>query len=81
MNIQEIDARTDRTNCATTGREEATLRKVGGMETWFGGEMDFGCSRGEETLVSEKGEREQSAQRYVQGEYSPKAIGWKNKSG
>lgn len=40
-----------------TGREEATSGKVGG-EMWFGGEMDWGCCRGEGALVTETGERE-----------------------
>ena len=42
----------------------------------FGEETDCSCCGGEGALVVEKGEREQSAQGYPQGEYFPKSAGW-----
>jgi len=56
----EIDLKTDRTNCTTKRREEATLKKVGSVETWLRGEMDHGCCGGEGAIVEEKGKREYS---------------------
>lgn len=80
MNTQKIDLSTDRTNCTTGGREEATLWKVGSADMWFGGEMDCRCCGGEGAPVMEKGEREKSAQGNTP-EYFPKAIAWGNERG
>lgn len=55
LSTQEIHLTTDRTNCPTTGREEATWRMVGGMEMWFGGEQDSRVWRGEGAMVAGKG--------------------------
>ena len=41
LKTQEINLTTDKTNCRSRGREEATLWKAGGGGTGFGGgEMD-----------------------------------------
>lgn len=58
LSTQEIDLKTDRTNCISREREEGNLRKVGSEEMWFGGEMDGGYC-GEGALVVEKGKREE----------------------
>ena len=47
LNTPEINLKTDRTNSTTKGREETTLKKVGSVEMWAGGETDFGgCGGG-----------------------------------
>lgn len=54
MSTQEVNLTTDRTNCTTTEREEATWRMVGGAETWIGEEMDSRYCR-EGVMVADKG--------------------------
>lgn len=39
------------------------------METWFGGETDYGSCRKQKVLVLEKGKREWNSQRCTQGEH------------
>lgn len=56
LNTQEIDVRTDKTNCTNRRRNDATSKKVESAETWFGRETDLGCCRGNGALVAEKGE-------------------------
>lgn len=51
---------TDSTKCTAREKKEIILWKVGGAETWFGGERDPGCCRGEGVLITERGQRERS---------------------
>ena len=53
---------TDELHCTTIGREEAISRKIRSEDTWFRGETDHECSRGEEALVAKKEKRELSTQ-------------------
>ena len=78
---RDINLRTDRTNCTTSGREESTPWKVGGGEMWFGGETDHRHCTRESTLIVERGKRERSTQGIPQGKHFPKAIDWENKRG
>lgn len=55
-NNLENNPKTGRTNSATKGREEATSKKVGSVESWSGRETDHGRCSGEEATVA-KGER------------------------
>ena len=43
VNMPEIKLKTDGTNSTTKGREEATWKKVGSVEMWFGEEMYHAC--------------------------------------
>ena len=53
------------------------MKKVGSAETWFKGEMDHQCFRGEGAVVVEKDKREKR----THGEQFPKAIGLENERG
>ena len=70
--------KTDRINTTTTGREEATSKKVGTAERWFGGEMDHGCCKGEGAVGEEKGKRERSTKGSAQ-EHFRKALAGKKR--
>ena len=53
--------RTERTNCTTRGRKEATSWKVGGAVMSFQREKNLGCCKGEGALImarEQRGERE-----------------------
>ena len=78
LNTPEINMKTDRTNSTTTGSgEEATSKKVGSMNTPFGGETDHECCRREGAMVmGERQEREEHM-----GECTPIAISWENENG
>ena len=70
--------KTDRTNSTTKAKEEATLKKVGSVETWFREEMDHGCCGGEGAMVMKKGWREGGVHRRMHKEnISPKPLAWK----
>ena len=64
-----------RTNSTTKGRDEATSKKIGSMETGLGREMDLGCGAGARATVAEKDERQASTQRSTRGKRTPVAIG------
>lgn len=62
LNTSEINLKTGRTNATTKGREEATSKMVGGVETQFGRETDSGRSSGEGAMATEKDKRQTSTQ-------------------
>lgn len=63
---------------ATKGRGEATLKKVGSVETWFRGERDCQCCGGEEEVVTEKGTRERGTHRGMyKKNVSPRSLAYK----
>lgn len=70
--------KTDRTNSTSKGRLEATLTKVGNVETWFKREIDFKYCVGEGGTVTKKGEREKGTHRgRHKRKVSPKPLVWK----
>ena len=61
--------KTSRTNSTTKGRKEATSKKKGSAEMWFGQEMDYDHCDGEGARVVKKGKRQrQTSHRGVHGE-------------
>lgn len=89
LNTQKINLRTDRMNYTTRGREESTLWRVGGVETWFKGETDHRYSGGEGVLVMDREKArntmhehkiERSTQGITKRKHFPKAIDWENET-
>lgn len=72
LNAQEVDLRTDRTAQLERQRRGESW-KAGGAEMRFGKQVDCGCYRKEGSLVTEKGERERSAQGITQGGMFPQS--------
>ena len=65
--------KTYRTNSTTKGREEATLKKIGSVETLFRGETDHRCCGGEKPW-SQKKVRERRAYRGMHKNISSKSL-------
>lgn len=60
--LQEVDLRTDRAKSTTTGREEATSRKIGSAETYFE-EKQIMCPADGKEPWSQRKVRERGAHR------------------
>lgn len=58
INTPEIYLKMDRTNSTTKRRQEATSKKVGSVEVWFGRETNCDFCSGEIATVQRKGETE-----------------------
>ena len=54
LNIEEIDPRTDRKNCTTRGRGNATSRKLESLETWLREEEIMGAAEEREPWSQRK---------------------------
>lgn len=59
------------------GREEATLEKVGGVETWFGRETNHGREGEEGAMATEKGKRQTTTQGSAWGKEPPQQLAGK----
>ena len=79
LNIPEIGLKTGRANSTTKGREEATSKKVGSMETCFWREIDHDPCSGEGAAIMVKDKRQTSTQRNTCGKQISTATGLEDK--
>ena len=78
INIKKITAEL-RTNCPTRGIKEVTLWKVGNVKTWFEGEKNLECYRGEGALITERRVRGRNqCAGDCKEKHFPKTIDWEN---